>query len=58
MEAVRDIAAELQRSRDVKAAELDRKYTSQHNDKSLKDIQSWVKDKSRNKTVIVVAYTK
>ena len=58
MEPIRDIAAKLQRSRDVKAAELDRKYTSQHNVKSMRELQSWAKDKARNKTVMVVAYTK
>mgnify|MGYP001361392437 CR=1 FL=1 len=58
MEPIRDLAVELQRSRDVKAIEFDRKYTSQHNDKSMKEIQNWVKDKSRSKSVMCVAYVK
>lgn len=58
MEPIRDIATELSRSRDVKAIELDRKFTSQHNDKSMREVQSWAKDKARGKTVMVVAYTK
>ena len=58
MEAVRDMAAKLQRSRDVKAAELDRKYTSQHNDKSMREVQSWAKTKSQSRTVTVIAFVK
>ena len=58
MAAVRDIATELSRSRDVKVIELDRKFTSQHNDKSMREVQSWARDKARSKTVMVVAYTK
>ena len=58
MEPIRDLVVELQRSRDVKAIEFDRKYTNQHADKSMKEINNWVKDKTRSKTVMVIAYVK
>ena len=58
MAAVRDIATELSQSRDVKTIELDKKFTSQHNDKSMREVQNWAKDKARSKTVMVVAYTR
>jgi len=58
MKPVKELVADLSKSRDIKAAELSNKYTSSHTDKTLRELTSWAKTKSRSKTVTVVAFVK